>query len=233
MSAAAGDALHRQLAAHRPADPAEDRSLTRTRAMIAWLPAPLDEHADPAHVTGSAIVWAPDGAVLLHRHKRLHRWMQPGGHLDPGESPWQAAVRETREETGVDAHHPVGGPHLLHVDVHQGPRGHLHLDLRYLLLTADDQPLRPAAGESPEVAWFTPAAACARGDASTAAAVMAARRAVAAGLLPSSEQARVEVLLAPQGGQVHLDPPDTPGLRQHTGLRLDRGGGQDTAHRGE
>jgi 8-oxo-dGTP pyrophosphatase MutT (NUDIX family) len=39
--------------------------------------------------------------VLLHKHRRLARWLPPGGHIDPGELPDEAAVRETLEETGV------------------------------------------------------------------------------------------------------------------------------------
>lgn len=164
------------LAGHRAGDPVEAASLTRTRALVAWLPAPLDEHADPTHVTGSAIVWDEDGRVLLHRHKRLRRWLQPGGHLDRGETPWQAAVRETSEETGVDARHPDGVPRLVHVDVHEGPRGHVHLDLRYLLYADGDAALAPAPGESPEVAWWLPQDAGPRTDASTRAALAGAAR---------------------------------------------------------
>jgi 8-oxo-dGTP pyrophosphatase MutT (NUDIX family) len=162
------------LAAHVPRDERERHSLRHGRALLAWLRSPLDETADPTHVTGSAVVLDDDDRVLLHRHKRLGIWLQPGGHLDPGETPAQAAVRETLEETGVRAGHPDGGPLLVHVDLHEGPRGHVHLDLRYLLLARADAPLRPAAGESPEVAWVSAAEARRRSDASLASAVDAA-----------------------------------------------------------
>ena len=61
---------------------------------------PFDEDASPIHVTGSAIVTGERG-VVLHLHKRLGIWLQPGGHIDSGETPWQAALHETREETGL------------------------------------------------------------------------------------------------------------------------------------
>ncbi len=171
--------LRAQLSAHGPGDAREARSLARIRGLLAWLPHPFDEHADPTHVTASGIVLDEGGRLLLHRHKRLGRWLQPGGHLDPGELPWQAAHRETAEETGLDAVHPDTGPLLVHVDVHEGPRGHVHLDLRYLLHADSRTPLLPASGESPDVAWWSAAEVAERGDASTVAALVAAHRRMA------------------------------------------------------
>jgi hypothetical protein len=40
------------------------------------------------------------------------------------------------------------------VDVHDGGRGHTHLDLRYLLAVEGDEEPAPPSGESPEVRWF-------------------------------------------------------------------------------
>jgi 8-oxo-dGTP pyrophosphatase MutT (NUDIX family) len=91
--------------------------------------------------------------VILHRHKRLGIWVQPGGHVDPGETPEEAALRETIEETGLVVRHldPV---ELFNVDVHPGPRGHTHYDLRYVLVAPPVEPA-PPVGESPDVYWFT------------------------------------------------------------------------------
>ncbi len=126
--------------------------------MFDGLDRPFDERASKVHVTASAIVVTEDRRrVLLHRHKRLQLWLQPGGHIDADELPWNGALRETLEETGlaailVDADQ-TGGPALLHVDVHSGGRGHTHLDLRYLVEAPHVKP-SPPAGESQDVQWF-------------------------------------------------------------------------------
>mgnify|MGYP003330080871 CR=1 FL=1 len=147
------DDLKAQLAHRRPVDDREAASLDRFLAELDRLSSPYDENADPVHVTGSAIVVGPRG-VVLHRHKRLGIWLQPGGHIDDGEQPWEAAHREAVEETGLTVRHPADGPRLVHVDVHPGPRGHTHLDLRYLL-EADDEDPAPPPGESQDVRWFS------------------------------------------------------------------------------
>jgi len=135
-----------------PGDGREARAQARIMVDLDALASPFDERAGPEHVTGSAVVVGRRGTVL-HMHKRLHRWLQPGGHLEPGEEPWAAALRESEEETGLVLSHPDGGPRLIHVDVHDAANGHTHLDLRYLLIAPDEDP-RPPPGESPEARWF-------------------------------------------------------------------------------
>lgn len=150
------DLVCRAALARTPIDAAEAASIERLVAELDTLPEPFSEHADPVHVTGSAIVVGPRGVVLL-RHKRLGLWLQPGGHVDPGETPWDGALREAREETGLDVRFAEPGddgvPPLVHVDVHPGGRGHTHLDLRYLVAAEDAAP-DPPEGESQEIGWF-------------------------------------------------------------------------------
>jgi len=78
--------------------------------------------------------------------------MQPGGHLAAGEAPFDAALRESQEETGLVVKHPPAGPRLIHLDVHEAADSHVHLDLRYLLLAGDTEP-SPGPDESGDVRW--------------------------------------------------------------------------------
>lgn len=139
-----------------PIDDVETATIGEFLTQYDVLVEPFSETADPVHVTGSAIVLGPRGVVLL-KHRRLGIWLQPGGHIEPGETPWDGARREAAEETGLAVEFAdldeAGVPRLVHVDVHPGGRGHTHLDLRYLFDGGDADP-DPPDGESQEIGWF-------------------------------------------------------------------------------
>jgi 8-oxo-dGTP pyrophosphatase MutT (NUDIX family) len=137
---------------HAPTSPVEVTAKERFLTELDRLGDPTNEHADPTHVTASAIVVGTRGTVL-HLHKRLARWMQPGGHIDPGETPPEAARREAIEELGLEVAHPEGGPRLINIDVHEAALGHTHLDLRYLVVAPAQDP-HPPEGESPDARWY-------------------------------------------------------------------------------
>ena len=160
-----------QVSQRVPLDGREARSRHRALVALGHLQQPFDQRADPTHVTGSALIEGPRGILLL-RHKRLGILVQPGGHIEPGESPWEAARREAEEETGLElrfvggrASRPPGAAvALAHLDVHDGGRGHTHLDLRYVLEPVGGEIPRPPVGESQDVRWFDWADAVALAD---------------------------------------------------------------------
>jgi len=134
-----GDHLARLLDAHRPADALE---ASHVRNMQALLDASSDpfarSHFDPGHFTASAFVLSPDRAsVLLIFHGKLHRWLQPGGHVDPEDVDIIAAARrEIAEEVGL-SNPTLEGPGIFDVDVHLIPArktdpAHHHFDVRFL-----------------------------------------------------------------------------------------------------
>jgi 8-oxo-dGTP pyrophosphatase MutT (NUDIX family) len=156
-------ALSSRLRRHAPADAKEAGDLTEILAFIERHPDPFDRGIGEGHLTGSAIVVSASGdRVLMLHHRKLRRWLQPGGHAEPGECEGEAvAIREAREETGIEglALHP-SAPRPLDVDVHPIPaRGdepaHQHLDLRYLVVAPRDSTLRRLASEARALRWFT------------------------------------------------------------------------------
>ncbi len=101
-----------------------------------------DETFIPGHVTASAFVLDKrHQRLLLIHHGKLLRWLQPGGHIDPGEDTMTAAIREVEEETGVMGV-PLGSG-IFDLDVHAIPAHgrqppHIHYDVRFLLEATSD-----------------------------------------------------------------------------------------------
>ena len=154
--------LLRELQAHRPADAAEARHLRRIQEFVARHANPFDRRIREGHLTGSAFVVSASGnRTLLLQHRKLERWLQPGGHAEPAETRGEAvALREAREETGIDelTLHPTA-PRPLDVDVHAIPArrdepAHEHLDLRYLVVAPDRATPTRSPDESNELRWF-------------------------------------------------------------------------------
>ena len=154
-------ALVRALLELRPGDAEEAGDRDQIVAFVRRHERPFDRAILEGHLTGSAITVSADGArVLLLHHRKLDRWLQPGGHGDPGETTGeQVALREALEESGIEglALHPRA-PRPLDVDVHDIPaRGsepaHQHLDLRYLVVAPESARLRPELAELNEIRW--------------------------------------------------------------------------------
>lgn len=131
------------------------------------------------HFTATAFVINAQGDVLLLWHKRLQRWMPPGGHVDPDETPEETAQRECKEETGLDVE-IIGDaqPDLfagsteegrmlrkpfamlleeIPASAERGEAAHQHMDFLFLARPKDEtQTLVLAEDEGEHLRWFTP-----------------------------------------------------------------------------
>jgi 8-oxo-dGTP pyrophosphatase MutT (NUDIX family) len=111
----------------------------------------------PGHLTGSAwIIDAPRRRVLLTHHRKLNKWLQPGGHADGDSDLLAVALREAREETGLTRFTLVSSA-VFDVDRHWIPPrgatpGHWHHDLRFLIEADPAEPL-VISDESHDLAW--------------------------------------------------------------------------------
>jgi 8-oxo-dGTP pyrophosphatase MutT (NUDIX family) len=116
------------------------------------------------HLVATAFVcWR--GKLLLHRHPKLAMWLPCGGHVEPGESPDEAAIREVHEESGVLV--DLVGERALDLDEPRQlvrPRGvqleciapgHEHIDFIYFA-----RPREPfdgiLTGSEPRLGWYDP-----------------------------------------------------------------------------
>ncbi len=95
----------------------------------------LHSHApEKGHITTSAMIVNKTHHVLAIHHIKHNMWLLPGGHVDAGETPLQACIREVEEEVGIIVK-PRIDQAFLDVDVHpiKDKAGHVHwhIDLRY------------------------------------------------------------------------------------------------------
>ncbi len=139
-----------ELDVYRPIDEADAAVCARIRRFVADEPRWFDRALHVGHVTGSAWVVDPRArTVALVRHRKLARWLQPGGHVEPGDADVRAtAHREACEELTLALPAPVVG--IYDVDVHEIPArddepAHLHYDLRYLIEASGETTAMPSA----------------------------------------------------------------------------------------
>ena len=95
---------------------------------------------------------------MMH-HKKIEKWLQPGGHADGDTDLVSVARKECEEETGVSVGNPVHWQetNILDIDIHEipprkGEPAHLHFDVRYLFLRSTEAVPRKNS-ESNAVKW--------------------------------------------------------------------------------
>ena len=116
-----------------------------------------------AHITSSGFVVNADASKVLFAHHNIYRvWAWTGGHADGEEDLLAVALREAREETGVEHIRPLS-PHIMSLDIlpvwGHWKRGryvvaHQHLNVSYLLVADETDPLKKCEGENSQVGWL-------------------------------------------------------------------------------
>lgn len=111
------------------------------------------------HITASAFVLnkARTHALLVH-HAKLHKWVQPGGHVEATDANVQlSAIREVNEETGITDLVTISS-RIFDIDVHEIPENrtkgepaHFHFDIRFLLAAQTDHVV--ISDESTDIRW--------------------------------------------------------------------------------
>jgi 8-oxo-dGTP pyrophosphatase MutT (NUDIX family) len=131
--------LHHWLTTYAPEDEGERAFRARMLALLDEQPEPFSRSSFiPGHFTASAFVLDPDQqAVLLILHAKLHRWLQPGGHVNTEDVDILAAARrEVSEEVGLNDL-PLAVEGIFDLDIHPIPAlkaepAHEHFDVRFL-----------------------------------------------------------------------------------------------------
>jgi 8-oxo-dGTP pyrophosphatase MutT (NUDIX family) len=114
-------------------------------------------------VVGAYII--RDDQVLLVDHRKLGMWIGLGGHVDPGEDPVQALLREIREEAGLEVeivgpvtqvaadprHKPLAVPRFM--DRHEIDGKHQHVCLYYVCRIVSGE-VTLKADEHHAIKWF-------------------------------------------------------------------------------
>lgn len=153
------DSLLAQLGEYEPADELERSHRAKMVNLLTSAAEPFSRgHFAPGHFTASVYIIDDAGRLLLHHHRRLNLWLQMGGHLENGEHPEAAALREGIEESGLADLELAPG--IFDLDIHRIPAGrgepdHDHFDVRYLARTRHPEAITIDRGESNDLAWVT------------------------------------------------------------------------------
>ena len=129
--------------------------MARFDAFVDSHPDCFDRSCRVGHVTGSAWIVDARGAwVLLTDHRKLGRWLQLGGHCDGDPDPLAVALREAREESGIEVR--ALDESIFDLDVHPIPAhgrepAHHHFDVRFLARAESDR--FRVSEESRALAW--------------------------------------------------------------------------------
>lgn len=113
--------------------------------------------------------------MLMVYHKKLGKWVAPGGHIEPDETPIETVIREVKEETGLDAfvmdcssinlcpkrgsEYQLETPYVVfceYIPQHGTAEAHQHIDFVYLCEADENATIKQQEAEVKEVKWLTP-----------------------------------------------------------------------------
>lgn len=132
-------------------------------------------HTEPGQHdhTVTAYIVRTDGdepKALLHMHRKLHKLLPVGGHIELAETPWQAIAHEITEESGYaldslailqptvridSAEGIIIHPYPIVANTHDITDDHFHSDTAYALIAGADPTGKPAENESADLRWVT------------------------------------------------------------------------------
>ena len=111
------------------------------------------------HFTGSAWIVSPDKEyVLMTHHRKLRMWLQLGGHADGEKNLFKVALKEAKEESGIQSLISLD-KEIFDIDIHKIPPSrdgisHTHYDVRFLLQADPISSKITVSDESFDVAWI-------------------------------------------------------------------------------
>ncbi len=149
--------LLEQLAVYQNSRPAEAETVRRFIDFVNAHEDCFERTLAIGHITGSAWIVSADGSeILLTHHRKLDRWLQLGGHADGDPDVVAVALREAREESGLEDFELLGHG-IFDLDIHPIPARknepeHLHYDVRYIFRAAGDTRFT-VSEESHDLRW--------------------------------------------------------------------------------
>ncbi len=138
--------------------PSEDRTITQFENFIKNNPLCFERALEEGHLTASCWLWDKEqSACLFTLHKKLKQWLQLGGHADGDSDLLQVALKEAKEESGIEDLEVVS-EEIFDISIHEIPanskdKAHLHYDVRFLLRTTTNAPY-VISSESDDLKWI-------------------------------------------------------------------------------
>ncbi len=150
--------LHIKLQNYSSTYPEEIVTKTKMLEFLNEYENPFSRDLQIGHFTASAFLLNNDKTkFLLMHHKKLDKWLQPGGHCDGDSNILNVAVKEAVEESGINEIKTIN-KEIFDIDTHyilqtHKEPAHYHYDVRFLLKTVNNNNFIKN-NESNELKWF-------------------------------------------------------------------------------